>query len=138
MLSQALVKTTTVNGKSVEKLLPGPDTVLPGAVLEQAVTATNTLSKSMGNLSVNLRVPQGTTYLVSASGQGDINVLFSADQGKTYAAAPLMKTITVTENGKSVQKAVEVKPEEYTNVRWVVAQLNAGESLKLGFRVKVN
>ena len=43
-----------------------------------------------------------------------------------------MKTIAVTENGQLVQKRVEVKPSEYTNVRWVLPTLAAGEALKLG------
>lgn len=138
MLSQALVKTTTQDGKSVEQLTPDPKSVLPGAVLEQNVTATNTLGKVMGNVVVNLPVPVGTTYLNTLAATPEVKTLFSADKGKTFAAAPLKKMVTVTENGKSVQKEVEVKPDEYTNVRWVISQLAAGDNLKLGFRVKVN
>ena len=138
MLSQALVQTTTQDGKTVEKLAPDPKSVLPGAVLEQAVTATNTLGKIMANVTVNLPVPAGTVYLNTLKAGGNVKTLFSIDQGKTFAAAPLKKTVTVTENGKAVQKEVEVSPAEYTNVRWVLGELAAGDSLKLGFRVKVN
>ena len=137
-LSQALVQTTTQDGKTIEKLAPDPKSVLPGAVLEQAVTATNTLGKIMANVTVNLPVPAGTVYLSSLKADSTIKMLFSIDQGKTFAAAPLKKTVTVTENGKAVQKEVEVLPAEYTNVRWVLGELAAGDSLKLGFRVKVN
>ncbi len=137
-LSQALVQTLTENGKSVEKLLPEPRSVLPGGVLEQAVSATNTLDRALGNVIVNLPVPAGTTYLSAVAANGEVKTLYSADKGKTFAAAPLMKMVSVTENGKAVQKEVEVKPAEYTNVRWVVAQLAAQNTLKLGFRVKVN
>ena len=137
VLTQALVQTTTQGGKSTETLLPQPAGVVPGAVLEQAVTATNTLGKPMANVAVNLPVPAGTRYL-AALGSGAAKALFSFDKGKTYGAAPLHRTVTVTENGKSVQKEVEVAPGEYTNVRWTVPQLAAGSSLKLGFRVRVN
>lgn len=138
VLSQALVETVTKDGKSVENLKVDPKSVLPGAVLEQNVTATNTLKKAMGNIIVDLPVPDRTTYLNGMAASGDAKTLFSFDKGKTFGAAPLKRMITVTENGKSVQKEVEVKPSEYTNVRWVVGQLSAGSSLKLGFRVKVN
>ncbi|AWN22380.1 hypothetical protein DKM44_03300 [Deinococcus irradiatisoli] len=138
VLSQALVQAVTENGKSVEKLVTEPKAVLPGAVLEQAVAATNTLDKAIGNVIVNLPVPAGTTYLTTVAVSSEVKTLFSADKGKTFAAAPLTKTITVTENGKAVQKEVEVKPAEYTNVRWVIAQLPAQNTVKLGFRVKVN
>jgi len=138
VLSQALVQTTTQDGKTVESLAPDPKSVLPGAVLEQAVTATNTLGKIMANVTVNLPVPAGTVYLSGLKSEGSVKTLFSIDKGKTFAAAPLKKTVTVTENGKAVQKEVEVKPAEYTNVRWVLGELAAGDSLKLGFRIKVN
>ncbi|AZI42542.1 hypothetical protein EHF33_07110 [Deinococcus psychrotolerans] len=138
VLSQALVQTTTQDGKTVEKLAPDPKSVLPGAVLEQAVTATNTLGKVMTKVSVNLPVPVGTVYLNTLKSVETVQTLFSIDKGKTFAAAPLKKMITVTENGKSVEKEVEVKPAEYTNVRWMLGELAAGDSLKLGFRVKVN
>ncbi|GAA3997357.1 hypothetical protein GCM10022631_04910 [Deinococcus rubellus] len=138
VLSQSLVQTVTENGKSTEKLIPEPTSVLPGAVLEEALTATNTLGKSMANVAVNLPVPAGTVYLNSLKPEGSVKTLFSIDKGKTFAAAPLKKTVTVTENGKTVQKEVEVSPSEYTNVRWVLGELAAGGSLKLGFRVKVN
>lgn len=82
MLSQALVQTTTENGKSAERLTPEPKSVLPGAVMEQSVMATNTLDKAIGNVTVSLPVPGGTTYL-STLAAADVKTLFSIDQGKT-------------------------------------------------------
>ena len=43
----------------------------------------------------------------------------------------------MTENGKSVQKEVEVKPSEYTAVRWIVSEVSPGATLKLGYRIQV-
>jgi hypothetical protein len=136
-LSQALVEMTTTDGKAVEQLRPQPAGVVPGAVLQQTVTATNTLDRSIGNVAVNLPVPTGTRYLTALPGS-PVKPVFSFDQGKTYGAAPLFRSVNVTENGKAVRRQVEVSPSEYTNVRWTVPQLAAGESLKLGFRVRVN
>ena len=138
VMSQALVKAVTEDGKRVEKLLPAPASVVPGAVLVQTVTATNTLELGLGNVIVNLPVPPKTTFLTPMATAKGTTMLYSFDGGKNYGAAPLMKTIAVTENGKTVQRLTEVKPAEYTNVRWVLSTLKAGSSLKLGFRVKVN
>ena len=65
------------------------------------------------------------------------NYLFSRDGGKTFGQAPLKKLVTVTEDGKTVQREVVVPPAEYTAVRWVVSALKPDTTLKLGFRVKV-
>jgi uncharacterized repeat protein (TIGR01451 family) len=141
-LAQALVKAVTVDGKATEQLTASPKNVRPGDVLSQLVTARNSGSKALTNVTVRLPVPKGTTYLkpetAMNTAESGAKAEFSIDGGKTYAAAPLKKTITVTENGKSVKKEVEVKPSEYTNVRWILARIDAGKDLKVGFRVQVN
>lgn len=138
VLSQALVQTTTEQGKGTERLIPEPKQVLPGAVLEHVVSVTNTSSSVLTQVAVNLPVPAGTHYLNALPVLGGVQTLFSADHGKTYAAAPLKKTVTVTENGQAVLKQVEVPASAYTNVRWVVATLGTATPLKLGFRLMVD
>lgn len=140
-LAQALVQTVTVNGKRTEQLTPSPKNVRPGDVLNQVVTARNTGTKTLTGVVVRLPVPRGTTYLnpaISLNGASAVKTEFSADGGKTYASAPLKRTVSVTENGKTVTKEVVVKPAEYTNVRWTLAQVQGGESVQVGFRVQVN
>lgn len=136
-LVMSVVKSVTVDGKATEQFLPSPKTVLPGDVISQVVTVRNTSSKVMKNLPVKLPVPKNTAYLAP---EKDLNVArteYSIDGGKTFAAAPLKKTITVTENGKTVQKEVEVKPNEYNAVRWIISEINPGQSMKFGYRVLV-
>lgn len=141
-LGQALVKAVTVDGKATEQLTPDPKNVRPGDVLSQMVTARNMGSKALTNVTVRLPVPKGTTYLKAETPMNTAasaaKAEYSIDGGKTYASAPLTKMVTVTENGKSVKKEVEVKPSEYTNVRWMLARIDAGKDLKVGFRVQVN
>ncbi|MDB5046245.1 MAG: hypothetical protein JWQ08_2295 [Deinococcus sp.] len=141
-LAQALVKAVTVDGKTTEQLSASPKTVRPGDVLSQLVTARNTGAKALTNVTVRLPVPKGTTYLKPETAMdtalSNAKAEYSVDGGKTYAAAPLKKTITVLENGKSVKKEVEVKPAEYTNVRWILPRIKSGKDLKVGFRVQVN
>jgi len=137
-LAQDQIKATTVDGKTVENVIASPKTVLPGDVLREEVTVVNVSGKVVRNPVISVPVPKGTVYAGSATPSGERwNTQYSTDLGKSYAATP-MKTVTVTENGKSVTRQVAAPVTEYTNVRWVIAQLAAEESLKLSFRVRVN
>lgn len=141
-LDMLLVRTVKVDGKPTEQLLPNSGSVNPGDVLSQVVSVQNTSGKTLRDLPVQLPVPKSTVYLAPEKGLDSASLksartLYSIDGGKTYAAAPLKKTITVTENGKSVQKEVEVEPSEYNAVRWIVPELAPGATLKLGYRIQV-
>ncbi|WP_309570883.1 hypothetical protein [Deinococcus sp.] len=126
-----------VNGKVTEKLTANPGNVLPGDVLSQVVTVRNTGTRAVMNLPVTLPVPRNTVYLAPETGLAVARTEYSIDGGKTFAAAPLMKAVTVTENGKTVTKQVEVKPNEYTSVRWFLTELGANGFMKLGYRIQV-
>ncbi|MBZ9712397.1 hypothetical protein [Deinococcus multiflagellatus] len=136
-LTMNLVSSVKVDGKTTEQLTPNPGSVLPGQVLSQVVTARNTSAALLRNVPITLPVPKNTVYLAPEQGLGSARAEYSIDGGKTFAPAPLKKTVTVSENGKAVQKVIEVKPSEYTTVRWTVAELGAGQTLKLGYRVQV-
>ena len=137
-LAQDQIKASTVDGKTVESVIASPKTVLPGDVLREEVTVANVSGKVVKSPVISVPVPKGTVYAGSATPSGERwNTQYSTDLGKSYAATP-MKTVTVTENGKSVTKQVAAPVTDYTNVRWVITQLAAEESLKLSFRVRVN
>lgn len=137
-LTQDQIKSSTVDGKTVESVIASPKTVLPGDVLREEVTVANVSGKVVKSPVISVPVPKGTVYAGSATPSGERwNTQYSTDLGKSYAATP-MKTVTVTENGKSVTRQVAAPVTEYTNVRWVIMQLAADESLKLSFRVRVN
>ncbi|GGS01904.1 hypothetical protein [Deinococcus sedimenti] len=136
-LVMSLVKTIKVNGKDTEQLTPNPKNVLPGDVISQVVTVRNTSGKTVRQLPLTLPVPKDTRYLAPESGLNDATVQYSIDGGKTFASAPLKKTVTVTENGRSVTREVTVNPSEYTTVRWTIAELGVNDTLKLGYRIQV-
>ncbi len=137
-LAQDQIRASTVDGKTVESVIASPKTVLPGDVLREEVTVVNVSGKVVRSPVISVPVPKGTVYAGSATPSGERwNTQYSTDLGKSYAATP-MKTVTVTENGKSVTRQVAAPVTEYTNVRWVITQLAAEESLKLSFRVRVN
>ncbi|MFK7603172.1 hypothetical protein ACI3L1_13275 [Deinococcus sp. SM5_A1] len=102
-LNLLMVKTIKVDGKATEQLLPSPGSVNPGDVLSQVVSVQNATAKTIRDVPVQLPVPRNTVYLAPEKGLDSASssltkTLYSIDGGKTFAAAPLKKTITVTEN----------------------------------------
>lgn len=137
LVRSQVVTTTDKAGKKVETLKPDVKGALPGQIFEDTNTATNVGKLPLAGVNITMNVTPGV-YVSSVAGRSDVRALYSIDNGKTFAAAPLKKTVTVQENGKSVTKQVEVSPSEYTNVRFVVPSLKAGESLKTTVRFRVS
>ncbi len=136
VLTQQLVTTVRgADGKTTERLNPDASRVRPGDIIEYGLTAKNITRDPVTGVLPMLPVPAGATFVSAAGGTG---TEYSYDGGKTYGKAPLYKTVTVQENGKAVTKKVEVKPSEYTNVRWNVGTLRAGQQQKLSLRVRVS
>ena len=137
VLAQDLVKQNVENGKQVEVIVPSPKAVMPGDILREEVTLKNVSGKALNNVQVSVPVPNSTEFTgLASANKSRWNLTYSADNGKTYSEAPT-RTVTVTENGKTVTKKVAAPISTYTNVRWVVTTLKPDESLKLSFRVKV-
>lgn len=136
-LQQSLVRQSTVGGKVTEQFVANPKGVQPGAVVSQVVTALNTGDKTLKSVNVSLPIPKGTHYLGPERTLNTYPTQYSIDGGKTFASAPLKRKVTLNENGKSVTKEVEVKPSEYTAVRWTIPEVAVGASQRVGFRVQV-
>lgn len=128
-------------GKTTEKLEPALD-VKPGQVVEYRLEATNTTDRNLNQVALTIPVPKDTYYLALSAQplkyeSGLVIPEFSFDYGQTFGKAPLKHKVKVMENGKEVEKEVEVKPEEYTHVRWVLPLLKAKESVVLTLRTVV-
>ncbi|MBX8463751.1 MULTISPECIES: hypothetical protein [unclassified Deinococcus] len=136
-LSMSLVRSVKVDGKVTEQFSPSPKNVQPGDLISQVVNVRNTGGKVLKNVPVTLPVPKNTVYMAPEKDMSVARTEYSIDGGKTFAAAPLKKKVTVTENGKTVTREVEVKPNEYTAVRWTISEISANQTLKLGYRVQV-
>lgn len=130
-------ETTDASGKKVERLsdAAGKGT-LPGNLLQMTQKVQNVSTSRVRGLRLNMRVDPATVYQTSNCDVARVNTLFSADGGKTFAAKP-NKTVTVTENGKSVQKTVPALPSDYTNLRWELPDMNAGQTFNCNLRVRV-
>ncbi|UBV42393.1 hypothetical protein LAJ19_12290 [Deinococcus taeanensis] len=137
VLSQDLVKRTVVNGRTTESITPGPKTVLPGDTLREQVTLRNVSGRALTTLNVTVPVPKGTEFSVLTTPATDRwTVQYSTDGGKTFSAQP-QRTVTVTENGRSVTRQVPAPTTTYTHVRWTVRSMTPDETLKFSFRVTV-
>lgn len=137
VLNQDLIKSVVVDGKTVENVVASPKTVLPGDILREEVTLQNVSGKPIPQVLVGIPVPKGTEFSGNVTPNTDRwTVQYSIDSGKTFSPTPT-RTVTVTENGKSVTKEVPAPSNTYTNVRWTVTNVKLDETLKLGFRVKV-
>lgn len=136
-LNMSLVRSIKVDGKVTEQFSPSPSNVQPGDLISQVVNVRNTGSRSIKNVPVTLPVPKNTVYVAPEKDMSVARTEYSIDGGKTFAAAPLKKKVTVTENGKAVTREVEVKPNEYNAVRWTITEISANQTLKLGYRIQV-
>jgi hypothetical protein len=128
-------------GKQVEKFqlaLGGK----PGEVLEYRLEASNASDRELRQLELIIPIPKSTAYQNQSAqpltlGNTAIQPEFSFDGGAKYAVPPLKKKVKVTENGKEIEREVEVKPEEYTHARWVLPVLSPKQKQQLKLRVAV-
>lgn len=133
----AVTSVRGANGQSTERLNPDASRARPGDIIQYEVSAKNVTRTNVTNVRPSLPVPAGTVFLASSGGTGNVTTEYSFDGGKTFGQAPLFKTVTVQENGKSVTKRVQVQPSEYTNVRWNIGTLSPNETHKMTVRVRV-
>lgn len=135
VLTQTLVRPAT--GGGADRYEPSPASVVPGDLLREEVAVTNVGRAALRNVLVALPVPGGTAYAGRATpATAGWTLQFSDDRGRTYAAQPA-RTVSRTENDRAVSRQVAAPPETYTHVRWTVATLRPGETLKFSFRVSV-
>lgn len=129
-----------VEGK--EAYEENPLEVKPGDVLEWRLTAENRSQGTLSRVALVIPIPRETRYLEGSAkplilGKATIRPEFSFDGGKTYGLPPLKKKVRVVEGGKEVEKEVEVKPEEYTHVRWVIPEMPKGTKVQVSLRTVV-
>lgn len=135
--STLLVTEVQENGKTVEKLTDTANRgVSPGNLLQLQQRVENVSNATVRQLKLNMAVPGATVFMGQQCDLADVKALFSID-GKSFAAAPLKKFVTVTENGQDVKKEVTVNPSEYTNVRWQMPDLKGGVKVTCSIRVQV-
>ena len=104
---------------------------------KKEVTAQNISGKALGSFNLDVPLPPGTQFLGAATPSGarwrTQFTTLCAGKALAYAETPLRCVETI--NGQAVTRSVA--PSEYTAVRWVLGEMQAGETLKFGFRVQM-
>lgn len=111
-------------------------------MLEWRLVAENRSQNPLRQVALVIPIPKETYYLEGTAKPLSLNGVtirpeFSFDGGRTFGFPPLKKRIRVVENGKEVEKEVEVKPEEYTHVRWLVPEVPKGGKVVVSLRTRV-
>lgn len=141
--NQPVITTTTEkevevdeNGKKVLKRMP-TNRLNPGDMLVYTYHYSNPAQGELRKaVEVTTGIDKGVLYQVSSaqSTATGVDVLFSADGGKTFATADALM-VEKTVNG-SKQKQVAAA-EQYTHLRWVIGELTPGAAGDLSFKVRV-
>ena len=131
-----MTKEVTVekDGKAVTEYASA-ETSARGDILRFVITYTNKGEGDLTNANVVDPVPQGTVYVADSAEGADTVITFSADNGTTFATAPLKQTV---QKPDGTTEAKEVPPEAYTHVKWTVKQaLKPGAAGQVSFKVRV-
>lgn len=131
-IAEVEVEVKAADGK-VEKKRGPVQKAVPGTVIFYTSTFKNISAQPAGNISINNPIPANTT-LVAASAYGEgMDIGYSADGGKTWAAADKVKVKGA--DGKERPAGLS----ELTHIRWTTRnELAPGKQGETGFRVVIN
>lgn len=121
------------NGQKVTKMIPVKK-VSSGEIIQYTLSYRNNGSDTATNVVISDPIPKGTVYIPgSATEKGSLT--FSVDGGKTYNTAPKLSYEITRTDGKKEQRVAG--PEQYSDIRWLLDRVAAGDSGKVSFKVKV-
>ncbi len=120
------------DGQQVTKRVLARD-ISPGEIVIYTISYANVGDETATNVAVVDPIPDGTAYVSeSATKTGELN--FSIDGGKSFQAPTLLTyEVTATDGTK---KTLTASPELYTQIRWVIPAIVAGETGALSFQVR--
>jgi len=131
-IAEMEVVVKTADGK-VEKKRQPVEKAIPGSEIIYTSTFRNVGKQAANSISIVNPVPANTT-LVGGSAHGEqTEIAFSADGGKTWAAADKVRVTGA--DGKQRPAGIT----EFTHIRWnYKGELAPGKQGAVGFRVTVN
>lgn len=137
-LEAFVVTTVTLADGTVQETFTEATEARPGQTVEYRVMLRNAGDETLpvGTVTVAGPVPATTAYLAATATQSDlVTAEFSADDGATFSAEPVMKTVT---NEAGAEEQVVAAPAEYSAVRWTLQEaLEPGAERTLSYRVDV-
>lgn len=123
-----LTQKRVLSGPQGEKL-EDATSVKPGDVIEYRATYTNVSKQAVQGLVAKLPMPEGLEYLPKSAKPFNATLQMAGRDGQ-FGVEPLQR--------KAVDGTVQTLPyNEYRTMRWNVGQLNAGASVVVSARAKV-
>lgn len=123
-----LTQKKVVSGAQGERLEEATS-VKPGDVIEYRATYTNVSKQPVQGLVAKLPVPEGLEYLPKSAKPSNATLQMAGRDGQ-FGVEPLQR--------KAADGSVQTLPyTEYRTMRWSVGQLNAGASVVVSARAKV-
>ncbi len=107
------------------------DSITPGDKVGYRITIENKGDNPADDLVLNNPVPENTIYLDGSARGANSSIVFSVDQGKTFATP---EKLFIIKDGKKLPATAK----DYSNVRWVLtSSLKAGEKGSVQYVVQV-
>ncbi len=122
-------------GREVTRRVPTLE-IESGSTLFFTLRISNEGDENATNVVVDNPIPEETIYVDGSAGGENTRIQFSIDNGESFAVADELVYQFTTFNGEKQER--KAKPEMYTNVRWVVEDVQPGAREELFFQVKVN
>jgi len=109
--------------------------VKPGQLIEYALEYSNVSDRDLTEVSIIGPIPGGTQYIAS-SAQPSKNAIpeFSIDNAVTFHPEPVKYKVRLPDGSEAEKIATA---DMYTQIRWELSSMNAGEKLTLKYRVQV-
>jgi len=108
-----------------------PDSITPGDKVGYRIVVENKGDKPADDIVLNNPVPENTIYVVGSARGANSSIVFSVDQGKTFATP---EKLFIIKDGKKLPASAK----DYSNVRWVLtSSLKAGEKGSVQYIVQV-
>ena len=125
--------TVTIQGKQVKKKIAAKG-VQPGDEIIYTLSYVNSGNEAATDVKISDPIPAGTVYIPGSASEA-AELTFSIDKGKSFKKATLLTYEVKGSDGKMQKKAAS--PEDYTDIRWILASVPAGGKGSVTFKVKV-
>lgn len=125
--------TVTEGGKKVVKRVKA-DKSSPGETLIFTLSYQNAGDERAVDVKLDNPLPAGTKYVSGSASGANAQVSYSADGGKTFAAPEQLSVEKVKAGKKEKARAQAV---DYTTIRWVISEIQPGQSGQVSFRALV-
>jgi uncharacterized repeat protein (TIGR01451 family) len=123
-----------VDGREVKKRIATSE-IEPGQTLIFTMKYANKGDEKAINVVINNPIPQDSIYVVgSATGIGS-EINYSIDGGKTFKQPSLLTYEVDNPSGDPIK--MTASPEQYTNIRWIVKEVAAGQKGEVSFSIRL-